>query len=402
MSDFQSAAKQSGDTRAAAWLVLAVLLLFSVAAPLNQYKVPPIMPILIVELGLSVSSAGLLMSVFAVTGLILALPASLVYQKAGARVTGLLVGGSILLGATLGALSHSLGALLASRAIEGIGTTFMAVLAPAVIAQWFTARQRGTAMGIWATWVPVGSVSMLLLAPRLAQASSWRAVWWLGAVYALAVTLLYLAFVRPNPASTAAPAGPAPAPAVTSTQVLRNRTIWLLAAAFATFSWMMTGLNTYLPTFLATQRGVPLASAGLLSSIVVSITILSAPVGGVLSDKIGSRKKPYLVAFAAAMLLVPFVGILNLAGVIVLLVLLGLAVGVIPTNLFAAAIEAAGDRRQGGTAMAVIMVGQMAGVLLGPLVVGTLAQTVGWPAAFASLAVMPALGLLAGWLAKVR
>jgi len=28
--------------------------------------------------------------------------------------------------------------------IEGIGTSFMAVLAPAIIAQWFVAKQRGT------------------------------------------------------------------------------------------------------------------------------------------------------------------------------------------------------------------------------------------------------------------
>jgi len=197
MSDSQQTAKELGDTRAGAWLVLAVLLLFSIAAPLNQFKVPPIMPILIHELGLSVSGAGLLMSVYAVTGLIMALPAGLIYQKAGPRATGILAGGSVLLGAALGALSHSMGGLLVGRAVEGIGTSFMAVLAPAVIAQWFTARQRGTAMGIWAAWVPMGSTAMLLLAPRLAQASSWHAVWWFGAVYALAATLLYLAVVRP-------------------------------------------------------------------------------------------------------------------------------------------------------------------------------------------------------------
>ena len=74
----------------------------------------------------------------------------------------------------------------------------------------------------------------------------------------------------------------------------------------------------------------------------------------------------------------------------------------VPTNIFAAAVEAAGDERQGGLAMAVIMVGQNAGMLLGPVVFGALADGPGWPAAFASLAVMSALGLLAGWLAKVR
>jgi len=131
----QQTEKTQPRSRTAAWLILAVLLLFSIAAPLNQFKVPPIMPVLMDALGLSVDGAGLLMSVFAVTGLILALPSGLILQRAGARVTGILAGGSILLGSALGELSTSTGALLTSRVIEGIGTSFMAVLAPAIIAQ---------------------------------------------------------------------------------------------------------------------------------------------------------------------------------------------------------------------------------------------------------------------------
>ena len=46
--------------RTTAWLILAVLLLFGIAAPLKQFKVPPILPVLMDELGLSVSRAGLL------------------------------------------------------------------------------------------------------------------------------------------------------------------------------------------------------------------------------------------------------------------------------------------------------------------------------------------------------
>ena len=109
------------------------------------------------------------MSVYAVTGLILALPAGLIFQRAGFRVTGLLAGGSIVIGAVLGALSQNMTGLLVSRVIEGIGTSFMAVLAPAIIAQWFPAEKRGTAMGIWSAWVPVGTVVMLVVAPALAQ-----------------------------------------------------------------------------------------------------------------------------------------------------------------------------------------------------------------------------------------
>ena len=400
-----SAPVRSANTAAAAWLVLAVLLAFSIAAPLNQFKVPPIMPLLMESLGFSVSGAGLLMSVYAVTGLILALPAGLIYQKAGYRATGILAGGSILLGSALGALSSGTGMLLASRVIEGIGTSFMAVLAPAIIAQWFSERQRGTAMGIWAAWVPVGTAAMLLVAPSLAQSSDWRAVWWLGAAYALAATLLYLAFVRPAPRAemeSDAVSAEEPAPVVTSAQVMRNRDIWLLAAAFGAFNAAVIGLSTYLPTFLTSQRGLPLTQAALLSSIVTLITIVSAPAGGVLSDRIGSRKRPFLVGFILSIVLLPLVGAVNITGLIVLVIVQGLVLGLIPTNIFAAAVEAAGDERQGGAAMAVIMVGQNAGMLIGPIIVGALAESVGWPAAFASLAVMSALGLLAGWLAKVR
>lgn len=398
------ASAQPKNVDRAAWLILAVLLLFSIAVPLNQFKVPPIMPVLLDALGISVSGAGLLMSVYAVTGLILALPAGLIFQRAGFRVTGLLAGGSIVLGAALGALSQGMTGLLLSRVIEGAGTSFMAVLAPAIIGQWFPAEKRGTAMGIWSAWVPVGTVVMLVAAPALAVAAGWRAAWWLGAGYALVVTALYLAFVRsaPTPPSPLLNRSSGEGPGMRATPALRNRNLWLLSAAFGAFNAAVIGLGTYLPTFLSAQHGLALGPAAWIASITSLITIFSAPAGGILSDRIGSRRKPYLAGFVAAMILLPLTGLVSLTGVIILVVITGLTLGVIPTNIFAGAVEAAGDPRQGGAAMAVIMVGQNAGMLLGPVIFGTLAQSAGWPAAFASLAALSALGLLAGWLAKVR
>jgi MFS family permease len=53
--------------------------------------------------------------------------------------------------------------------------------------------------------------------------------------------------------------------------------------------------------------------------------------------------------------------------------------------------------------MGVIQLGQNAGMLVGPLVFGALAEsTGGWPVPFASLAVMCALGGFAGWLAREK
>ena len=392
--------------KATAWLVLAILLLFSIAAPLNQFTVPPLLPILMESLGLTVSGAGMLMSVFAITGLVLALPAGLIYQKIGLRATGLIAGGSLIAGATLGALSRGAGTLLAGRVVEGIGTSLIAVLAPAVIAQWFAEHRRGTAMGIWSAWVPLGSATMMLLAPAIARASGWPAVWWLGAGYALAMTAAYLLAVKPAPAAPAREPGSAArvgaAPLVSSRQVIGNRTIWLLAAAFAAMNAATMGSATYLPTFLSSQRGLALEQASLLAAIPTIVLIASAPAGGLLSDQLGSRKKVYLAGLAGAAVLLPLAGFLGVAPLIASLALQGLLVGLVPTNVFAAAVGTAGDARQGGMAMAVVMVGQNAGMLLGPVIFGGLADAAGWPAAFLSLSAISLLGLLAGALAKVR
>jgi MFS family permease len=348
------------------------------------------------------------MSVYAITGLILALPSGFIFQRAGYRVTGLIAGGSIVIGAVLGATSTDMGRLLVSRVVEGAGTSFMAVLAPAIIAQWFVMQRRGTAMGIWSAWVPVGSAVMLLLAPGIAAATGWRGVWWFGAAYAALVTVLYLVVVKPAPlARSAAPGGADAAPGTDSAAEaadppLRNRNIWLLSAAFAFFNMALLAYATFLPTFIHTQRGVPLEQAALLASLSAVIPIFSAPAGGILSDRVGSRRRPFLAGFVLSALLLPLAAFLSLGGLTVLIVLLGLAAGLIPTNIFSAAVEATGDESQSGMAMAVIMVGQNAGVLLGPAIFGALVETWGWTIAFASLGVMSLGGLVAGWLARVR
>lgn len=382
-----------------AWLILAVLLLFSIAAPLNQSKVPPIMPILMESWGLPVGRAGLLMSLYAITGLLLGLPAGFIFQRAGYRWTGVLAGGSIALGAALGALSPNINLLLFSRAVEGIGTGFVAVMAPAVIAPWFPGR-RGIALGIWATWVPVGLMTMLLAAPALAGWGGWRSVWWFGCVYAVLTTLLFLLVVRPAPAQETAAATLGPS-AVGRT--LHNPTVWWLGATFACYCTAVFAIGTFLPTYLYTVRGVALAQAAGLTSITSLMSIFSGPAGGLISDRIGSRKRVYLFGLIAAAVILPLTGAASLTLLIVLVAAQGLFLSVTPPNVFAAAVETGRATGGSGLAMAVVMMGQNAGVLAGPLLFGALADSPGgWGLAFASLPVICLLGVLAGARAKVK
>jgi nitrate/nitrite transporter NarK len=69
---------------------------------------------------------------------------------------------------------------------------------PGGLAVWFPPERRGTAMGVWGSWVPAGALLMLNLSPVLAT-RSWTPAWWLGAAYAAVMLLVFARFFRLPP-----------------------------------------------------------------------------------------------------------------------------------------------------------------------------------------------------------
>lgn len=388
------------------WFILVIVLLTSVAAPLNQFKVPPILPLLMEAFSQSAGRAGLLMSVFAITGLILAIPAGFIFQRLGYRITGAIAILSIILGAALGAFSRDVGTMLASRFIEGAGMGFMTVLAPAIIAMWFPTDQRGKAMGIWATWVPLGSTVMFLLAPLLAGHWNWQAVWWFGCFYGLFVGLLYYLFLPPPPGPLLNKATPAPPRPLTGRElrgVLRNRDLWLISILFGCFNYVFMAFMTWAPTFLHELRGASLGNASLMVSLMAMLPLVSCPLAGWISDRVHSRKVICVLPMVLMALLWPLSFSVDAELFLALVVVLGFITGFVPTGVLAAGVEAVGDERLSGMAMAVIQVGQNSGMLLGPLVFGWMVESMGgWQIAFWSLTPVSAIGAIASWMAKMK
>ncbi len=383
-----------------AWVILAVVYLASVAAPLNQFKVPPIMPVLMQELGIDLAQAGSLMSVIALVGLILALPAGILVQRFGPKASGLVALAFMVAGAALGATASSYSSLMASRVVEGAGIGLMGVIAPATIAMWFPLVRQGVPMGIWATWVPVGSVLMYNLAPALAAARGWQAVWWLGAGFARATMLLYALLMRRPPEAEAA-AGQG-RPSLDLRAALANRDIWLLALAFACFNLALISLATFYPTFLVEERGYPLNQAAFVASIATMVVLFSAPLAGVVSDRIGSRRLVVALPFLALAVLMLFPFRVSGWQITAVMVVQGLAAGAIATATFAAAPEVMRKPQWAGLGLAVILIGQNLGQLVGPVVVGELISSVGWVAAGYALIPVCLLGFVSAWLVRVR
>jgi MFS family permease len=389
-----------------AWVILVVVFLASVAAPLNQAKIPPLMPVIMETFKLSLGEAGWLMSVFAFTGLFLSLPAGIFLQRFGPKKLGVIALACLTLGATMGALSKNPGLLLFSRVIEGSGMGLIAVVAPAAIAMWFPQEKQGIPMGIWATWMPVGLVIMYALSPAMAVSLGWQSVWWLGAGFSLAILVIYALFMRLPPVMVTASQQKTETSILSefasSLKTLNNRSIWLLGLMFACLPLIYMGLATYYPTFLVEVRGYSLSQAAYISSIATVMVIFSAPLAGWLSDRIGSRRLVFSIPFLgiAVMLFFPF----KIIGwqIYVFMILHGFLGGVIPTATFAAAPEVMKKPELAGLGLAVVIFGQNLGMFVGPILFGKLVENLGWVTAGYCLIPFCILGFVVGWTLKVR
>jgi nitrate/nitrite transporter NarK len=240
----------------------------------------------------------------------------------------------------------------------------------------------------------------------LETSAGWQTVWWVGAGFAPIAFILYGTFMRLPPSLSGGQRpgqkGPTNDTSPKFPETLANRNIWLLALQFGCFNLVFIAFGTFFPTFLAEARAYPLAQAAFIASLSTFVVLGSAPLAGWLSDRIGSRRLVFTIPFlvVAGMMALPF----HLTGwaLYVFMILLGTIIGAVPTATFAAAPEVMGNPRSAGMGLAVVSLGQNLGMVIGPILFGTLAGMVGWATAGYWLIPICLLGFVAGWMVKVR
>jgi MFS family permease len=384
-----SAAAPLGQRRA--WLVMLAAYLAGVVVALNQFKVPPVMPALLAELSMDTAMGGWLMSSFAVAGILLGLPAALIFSRLGPRRAGLLALGCTVAGSVGGALAPSAAALLGARVIEGIGLGLITVIAPAVISLWFAPEDRGRPMGLWATWVPVGSFTIYNLAGPMMAASGWRSLWWLGAALGVLAFALYAALVDAPPKAAGDP-GPAPA-AESLWSVLRSPAPALLALTFATFTFAGTAYSTWAPTYLTETLRLTPQAASFTASLSMLAVIPSAQVAGWVLDH--TRRRTLVLTLAVlgwGLLWMLSFRLATPAMAALFMLASGFVGGFIPTAIFTLAPETLPRPELAGWVIGLVSVGQNLGMFLGPPTMGARIAGGTWSAGLPVLLVAAAVG----------
>ncbi len=356
-------------------------------------KVPPALPGLRGELGLTLVESGLIVTTFNVLGMLVGMLAGMVCERLGRTrlaLAGLAVMAS---GGALGAFAQGFGVLLLSRFVEGVGFLLFAVPAPALMTS-LTAnpRDRAKALGIWSAYMPTGGTLGLLAAPPLIAAAGWRGFW---LTLSAAAIVAAIAFARVVP--SAVPTRLSSLRLVAETLTRKGNLV--MALLFACYVAQWTSIMVWLPTFL-TEQGLATSAAAMATALMVLVNAPGNLSGGWLLSRGVPRGALVIAASAIAalceigMLASPFSGALRF----LLVLVFSLCAGVIPASIFAGLPVHARSPAHIATGNGMVLQFSNLGQFFGPLVIAWLASRFGgWQASLWALLAFAAGGAACGF-----
>ncbi|MGB4810295.1 MAG: MFS transporter, partial [Candidatus Phosphoribacter baldrii] len=160
-----------------AWVVLAA----GVATALHLGKLPPAVPILQAELGMTLVQAGFLLALIQFAGMCLGLVIGIGADGIGLRRSMVIGLGILSVAGVASGFTHHVGGLLVLRAVEGFGFLLATVPAPGLLRRIVPPHQVTRILGFWGAYVPFGTAVGMLVGPRVLAASSWPVWWWVVA-----------------------------------------------------------------------------------------------------------------------------------------------------------------------------------------------------------------------------
>lgn len=405
----------------APWLVV----LAGGVAAMQVGKLPPALPALQDELGLSLVQAGFLLSIVQLSGLSLAVFMGLWADVVGLKRTMLRGLGLLALASAGGGMATSVTALLVLRAIEGLGFLCVALPAPALIRRLVPPEKLSGMLGVWGAYMPMGTALALLMGPVFIPTLGWAAWWWWFALLAvaMAVALAYgvpddppplIASTLPQgPAVNAASGGPSaqsleafgamPSAGARLGRTLRAPGPWLVALTFAMYSGQWLAVVGFLPSIYA-AAGLSGALLGLLSALAAAVNVLGNMAAGRCLQRGWAPQKTLWLGFAAMALgstwaFAPFTPEWPWVRYAAVLVFSGFG-GLVPGTLFSLAVRLAPGEQQVATTVGWVQQLSALGQFVGPPAVAAVAAHAGgwhftpgvtvtccvWGAVFAGLA----------------
>ena len=354
------------------WVILGVVYLFVLSFAVTVQSVPPVLSLVMAELQLSHAQGGLLMSLFALPGIVVSIPAGMLADRYGQKTIGIVAFVFTIIGVVIFASGSSFPILVLGRVVSGVGAMTLIVLAPQLLAQWFAGRETGIAMGIFSTGMPLGTILSLNLFSLLGENLGWRVSVWFSVGLPLVALILFALLFVPAPWRNQQ-TSPQSEGFFRSIR-LAGASIWIVGAAWGMFNAAFFSMFTFTPGFLQ-AAGFGVASAGFVTSAVMWPALVLQAVVGYVIDRIDRKRVIVAIgglAFATFLVLVPTATGWMLA----LLLLIGVAQSLVPAVIFAMPPDVVSPERL-GLGFGIVSTCLNVGIVAGPAIVGLVRDVTG-------------------------
>lgn len=288
-------------------LVITILFLLLFLGLADNQMIAALLPSLVKSLGISLSTAGLLVVAYSVAAAVAAFFSGTLSDHFGRR-RFLLAGAGLFALASWGA-SHSrtLNELLLARALTGLAAGTLSTCSITFAADWFAYNVRGRAIGLISSAYFAAPILGVPIAAQIADRYGWRRAFLFFAALAVlsALATLRLPRERLNPQ----PSGEKLRIAAEAFRsfLARRDTAAALVIAFLV-SGGLVGFLTYIGEWLNDSFGLPTRTIGWVFMLGGLVAVGSAPLGGIWSDRWGKRAVSIAsnILLAMAVAFVPF------------------------------------------------------------------------------------------------
>jgi multidrug resistance protein len=340
------------------------------------YALVPLLPEYCRRLGMGQMGAGVLFGSYAVAVLAGTFPLGRLGDRVGRRVP--MLWGLLGLGATtlLFTLTESFPLLVLARVLQGLSAAATWATGLAILADSFPAEERGKAMGTAFAFANLAVLISPLVSGVLADRFGMKAPFYVAAVLAL-LDAAARAFLLHDPPREG------PSEVLSFRALLSNETILVYSGVMVLGASMWGLFESTLPLDFDKRLSASPSRIGVFFAAAAGIHMLTSPLVGRLSDRVG-RKKVIMIGLVAAPFLIPLPAFLSSMPLLITsMMALGLLTSFVISPAspgLADAVEASGSKSF-GSAFSLLNVAYSVGMMAGPFVGSALASLIGLPAA---------------------
>lgn len=378
------------------WVILSVTTLTQATIALISQGIGTLAPFLITGLGLTKTQVGFAGGAVNVGMTLTALLAGRAVDTWGEKrvlvVGGLATGAAVL----LASLSNTFLVLIVLLMFTGLWAATSTPAGSKAIMTWFPFSQRGLALGVRQTGVPLGGMIAALLIPPIAISFSWKMA--MGAMGLGPILGAVLCQVVYKDYPVEVEVGKAVKPGKW-TGLLRNKEIWLVSLTAITYVAAQFTIVTYLVLYLHDKTGFSVALASLFLALVQFGGMAGRIFWGYVSDTFfqGARKPVLSIIGVLAVAMALFMLILTPKTPMWLIALATWLFGFTAigwNGIFITFLSEMAGKDQAGTAVGIGLTLLQLGVLVFPPLFGFLVDYTGsYQASWLGLSILMAAGV---------